>query len=71
MTIKALGLRHIATPDTQDIPKTHPIGRRCERPGCRTLLTRYNGGRRCYAHSPSRSDHVTLDEMRSLMEELA
>ena len=35
-------------------PRTYPAGRRCEREGCDTILSIYNDGTRCRAHTKRR-----------------
>lgn len=35
-------------------PRTYPAGRRCEREGCETVLSIYNAGTSCRAHTGPR-----------------
>ena len=38
----------------QDRPKESGIGRICEQPACETILSRYNPGTVCAAHTETR-----------------
>ena len=59
---------HALDSDTEgDGPETYPRGRRCANPDCITVLSVYDPGPHCYAHTPKPRFLTTVEELRELM----
>ena len=57
MSVKSSTQTQFGAPARKGGPVRSSGGRRCEAPGCNTILSTYNAATKCYLHTPSTTRH--------------